>query len=295
MARTLIIAVAGVAITGLAITGWRALSSSAPPPPPPQVAAAPVVRQVPMVNLLVAEHDIPPGAFLRPGDMSSMSIAAVMASPTAWRDTAATRASLVGALVRRAIPHNAMLDPAALLLAGEHGFLAALLTPGMRGFTITHDQIISGSELIWPGDRIDLILTQQMPPSTPLGHQISAETVLTNLRILAVDRKLVQPPPTDDKETMRADSNSDTVTVEVSSEDAEKLAVAIRLGKVAFAVRSASASGVTEKLAADTSVAHGAGATWADGVMHSLDQVPSPPPAASIHVFDGAGDKEYKF
>lgn len=293
MARTLIIAVAGVAITGLAITGWRALSS--PPPPPAPVAAAPVVHQVPMVNLIVAERDIPPGGFLRPSDLSSVSVAADIASPRAWRDTTATRAALVGALVRRPIPHDTILDPSELLLAGDHGFLATLLTPGMRAFTITHDQIVSGSELIWPGDRIDLILTQQMPASTPLGHQISAETVLTDLRILAVDRKLVQPPPSDEKDTTQAVAGSGTVTVEVSSENAEKLAVAIRLGKVAFAVRSASMPATTEKLAAAAPATRGTGATWADGVMHSLDQVPSPPPAISLHVFDGAGDKEYKF
>ena len=260
MARTLIIAVAGVALTGLAITGWRALSTS-PPPPPPSVAAAPIVRHVPMVNILVAERDIPPGAFLRPGDISSISITADIASPKAWRDTPATRSSLVGALVRHAIPHDTTLDPSELLLAGEHGFLAALLTPGMRAFTIPHDQIVSGSELIWPGDRIDLILTQQMPASAPLGRQISAETVLTNLRILAVDRKLVQPPPSDDKETARTDSNAGMVTVEVSSEDAEKLAVALRLGKVAFAVRSATPE-TTETLAAETASARHTGATW---------------------------------
>ena len=294
MARALIIAVAGVALTGLAITGWRALSSP-PPPPSRAIAAAPVVLHVPMVSLLTAEPDIPPGAFLRPSDLSSISVAADVASPRAWRDNAATRASLMGALVRRTIPHDTTLDPSELLMAGEHGFLAALLTPGMRAFTITHDQIVSGSELIWPGDRIDLILTQQMPATSPLGHQISAETVLTDLRILAVDRKLVQPPPSDDRDTARNDAGSGTVTVEVSSEDAEKLAVAIRLGKVAFAVRSATSPTGAETLATATAPARRVGATWADSVMHSLDQAPSPPPAISLHVFDGAGDKEYKF
>ncbi len=293
MARTLIIAVAGMAITGLAVTGWHALSS--PPPPRQAVVAAPIVRQVPMVNLLVAERDVPPGAFLRPSDISSVSVAADIASPKAWRDTATARASLLGALVRRAIPHDTMLDPSELLLAGDHGFLSALLTPGMRAFTITHDQIISGAELIWPGDRIDLILTQQMPAATSLGHQISAETVLTDLRVLAVDLKLVQSPPVDGNTATHGDANSGTVTVEVSSEDAEKLAVAVRLGKVAFAVRSASAPGATETIATAASPTRRAGATWADGVMHSLDQAPSPPPAISLHVFDGAGDKEYKF
>lgn len=292
MARTLIIAVAGVAVVGLGITGWRALSSS--PPPAPAVAAP--VRQIPMVSLLVAYRDVPPGAFLRPGDMSSVSVAADIAPPRAWRDTAAARASLVGALVRRPIPHDTMLDPSELLPAGDHGFLAALLTPGMRAFTIPHDQIISGSELIWPGDRIDLILTQQMPAGLAPGHQISAETVLTNLRVLAIDRQLIQPLPTDDeKEATRSDSNSGTVTVEVSPSDAEKLAVALRLGRVAFAVRAALGPEARAELATDAPPGHPTGATWADTVMHSLDQVPPSPPAVSLHVFEGAGMQEYKF
>ncbi len=290
MARTVIIALAGVAVVGLGITGWHALSS--PPPPPPPVAAP--VRHIPMVSLLVAYRDVPPGAFLRPSDMSSVSVAANIAPARAWRDTAAARAALVGALVRRPVPHDTMLDPSELLLAGDHGFLAALLTPGMRAFTITHDQIISGSELIWPGDRIDLILTQQMPASLVPGHQVSAETVLTDLRVLAIDRQLVQPPPADEKDASHNDS-AGTVTVEVSPPDAEKLAVAVRLGRVAFAVRAALGPGVREKLAAGIPPVHPRDATWAGSVMHSLDQVPPSPPSVSLHVFEGAGVQEYKF
>ena len=292
MARPFIIALAGVAVVGLGVTGWHALSSSPPPPPPP--AAAPV-REIPMVSVLVAYRDVPPGAFLRPSDMSSVLVAADVAPPRAWRDTAAARASLTGALVRRPIPHDTMLDPSELLLAADHGFLAALLTPGMRAFTITRDQIVSGSELIWPGDRIDLILTQQMPAGLALGHQISAETVLTNLRVLAIDRQLVQPPPTDEKETTRSDSGPGTVTVEVSPPDAEKLALALRLGRVAFAVRASLGPDIRGEVANEVPPARQAGATWADAVMHSLDQVPPTPPAVSLHVFEGAGMQEYKF
>ena len=290
MSRMLILAVAGVAVTGLGVTGWRALSSS-PPPPPPAVMP---VRHVPMVNLLVAYRDLAPGAFVRPNDISTISVAADLASPNAWRDTSASRTAIVGALVRRPIQHDNLLEPSELLLAGDHGFLAALLNPGMRAFTIPHDQIVSGAELIWPGDHVDLILTQQMPTTASLGHQISAETVLVNLQVLAIDRALVQPPSTDEKETSRS-NNAGTVTLEVSPLDAEKLAVALRLGKVAFAVRPANIASINDKPATQTASARQTTTTWADAVMHSLDQAPSSTPSNSLHVFDGTGDKEYKF
>ena len=294
MPRMIIVAAAGVAFTGLAYTGWRALS--APAAPPPHAVMPAPVHHVPMVNLLTADRDVPAGSFLRPSDLASTTVLASGAPDTAWRDTPAIRISLVGALVRRSIPHDSMLLPAELLLAGDHGFLAALLAPGMRAFTIPHDEIISGAELIWPGDRIDLILTQQMPSTTTLGHQISAETVLTDLRVLAVDRQLVQPAPSADHDAVHADPTAGMVTLEVSPADAEKLAVALRLGRVAFAVRSSSGS-LLGQTTATAKPMHEARATWADAVMHSLDevQVPTPPPSISLHVYDGAGGTEYKF
>ena len=214
----------------------------------------------------------------------------------AWKDTPATRLSLAGALVRQSIPHDSILLPNELLLVGDHGFLAALLAPGMRAFTIPHDQMISGSDFVWPGDRIDLILTQQMPANIPLGHQISAETVLTDLRVLAVDRQLVQPSPSAEHQDFHPDATSGMVTLEVTPADAEKLAVALRLGRVALAIRSASKPAAGIELTS-TSLTHGARPTWADTVMHSLDQVQGQVslPSTSLHVYDGAGDREYKF
>ena len=294
MARMIIVAVAGIALTGLAYTGWRAISS--PAPPLTHIAVQAPVRHIPTISLIVADRDVPAGSLLRPSDLTSIAIVATDAPDAAWRDTPAVRMSLVGALVRQSIPHDSLLLPKEILLAGDHGFLAALLTPGMRAFTIQHDEIISGSDLIWPGDRIDLILTQQMPASMPLGHQISAETVLTDLRVLAVDRQLVQPLPAADREAVQPGAASGMVTLEVSPPDAEKLAVALRLGRVALAVRSASGTSAGGSLAAASPVRE-ARATWADSVMHSLDQiqVPIASPTTSLHVYDGAGDKEYKF
>ncbi|NPD69202.1 Flp pilus assembly protein CpaB [Lichenicola cladoniae] len=291
--RLFLFGLMGIGLAGFGTFGWRAIH---PPASLPQAAlATPKVTPV-MLKLLIAAHDLVAGSFLRPEDLSSASVAEDAAPPNARRDTPAARAQLLGALIRRPIPHEAVLDPDDLLLSGEHGFLAAILTPGMRAFTISHDQIVSDAGLIWPGDRLDLILTQQMPGTVPLDRQVSAETVLVDLRVLAIDRQLVQPQTTDDKRSGSNDAPpSASVTVEVSPADAERLAVALRLGKVAFAIRSA-IPGMADKAPNQPplTIPTPGSTTWAGAVMHSLDGL-QPPPAVSVHVFEGNADKEYKF
>ncbi|MGI4747615.1 MAG: Flp pilus assembly protein CpaB [Janthinobacterium lividum] len=291
--RLFLFALMAIGLAGFGAFGWRAMHQ---PASPQQVAlAVPKVAPV-MLNLLIAAHDLSPGSFVRPEDLSTASIAQEAAPPNARRDTPAARAQLIGALIRRPIPHEAVLDPNDLLLSGEHGFVAAILAPGMRAFTISHDQVVSDAGLIWPGDRLDLILTQQMPSSVQLDRQISAETVLADLRVLAIDRQLVQPQTTDEKGSGANNApQSASVTVEVSPADAERLAVALRLGKVAFAIRSA-IPGTADKAPDQLPVTKPVpgSTTWAGAVMHSLDGL-QPPPVVSVHVFDGTADKEYKF
>lgn len=291
--RLFLFGLMGIGLAGFGAFGWRAIHQ--PISAPQMVSATPKAAPV-MLNLLIAAHDLMPGSFVRPDDLSTVSIAQEAAPPNAQRDTPSARAQLVGALIRRPIPHEAVLDPGDLLLAGEHGFLAAILAPGMRAFTISHDQVVSDAGLIWPGDRLDLILTQQMPGTVPLDRQISAETVLADLRVLAIDRQLVQPQTTDDKGSGTANAPpSAAVTVEVSPADAERLAVALRLGKVAFAIRSAT-RGTADKAPAQPPalIPTPGSTTWAGTVMHSLNSL-QPPPVVSVHVFEGNGDKEYKF
>lgn len=288
--------VTGIGLVGFLIFGWKALHQS---PPPPQRPVAMVAAPAPVMhNLLIAAHDLTPGSFLRPDDLATAAFGLQATPAGAWQDTLTTRATLVGALILQRVTHESVLFPADMLLPGDHGFLSAILSPGMRAYTLSRDQMLADVGLIWPGDRIDLILTQEMPTGTAPARLISAETVLTNLRVLAIGRELVQPHDTDDK-SRNAQSDqggvpSEAVTVEVTPADAERLAVAVRLGKVALAVRPPGADkGVP---AGGIPVPAPVGSTtWAGNVMHSLGQIQPPPPPVSLHVFDGGADKEYKF
>ena len=63
----------------------------------------------------------------------------------------------------------------------------------MRAVTVAVDATTGAAGLIWPGDRVDLILTQTIQEATlPLGRRVAAETVLSDVRVIAIDQQLVQ-------------------------------------------------------------------------------------------------------
>ena len=75
-------------------------------------------------------------------------------------DTPAARTELFGAMVRRNLATGDVVLSADALNPGDRGFLAAVLGPGMRAVTVGVDAVSGLAGLIWPGDRVDLILTQ---------------------------------------------------------------------------------------------------------------------------------------
>ena len=301
ISRVLLSGLAAVGLVGFGVFGWRAIHHPPPASLPPVPRAIAVAKPPPvMVRLLVAGRDLSPGTFLRSEDLSTVTMAADVVPSGAEVNSVAVRSRLVGALVRRPILHEAPIDPADLLLAGDHGFLAAVLQPGMRAFTISPDQIVSDSGLIWPGDHLDLILTQQMPSGMPLAREVAAETILSNLRVLAIDRQLVVSEPAGERSPGSGETSPAAVTVEVSVTDAERLAVALRLGKVALALCASSPSALvpSQGMAAQTAGMEKPSKSttvWAGGVMHALTGIQPPAATTSVHVFGGDGDKEYKF
>ena len=64
---------------------------------------------------------------------------------------------------------------------------------------------------------------------------MSGETVLHNVRVIAIDRELMQGATSESPESQAAR----TVTLEVTPSDAERVAVAVRLGHLSLAVVAA--------------------------------------------------------
>jgi pilus assembly protein CpaB len=153
-------------------------------------------------------------------------------------DTPENRGQLRGALLRHYLDSGNILMGGDVLHPRDRGFLAAVLTPGARAISVGVDAVSGNGGLIWPGDRVDVILTQQLDQKdTPLAKRFVGETVLNDVRVVAVDQSIAQGAvATGDNTTGRL---ARTVTLEVTSEQAERAALADRLGKITLAIRAA--------------------------------------------------------
>jgi len=139
----------------------------------------------------------------------------------------------VGTVVRYAIPAGQPITQGALIKPGDRGFLAAALAPGMRAVTISVTAQASVAGFVFPGDRVDLLLTQTVPGD---GQPLKAtETIIRNLRVLATDQKTDKTSDAEGKTQVTAFSN---VTIEATPKIAEKIAVAQAVGTLSLSLRS---------------------------------------------------------
>jgi pilus assembly protein CpaB len=84
------------------------------------------------------------------------------------------------------------------------------------------------------------VLTQAIDEKEqPVDRRVSGETVLTNVRVIAVDQQLVQGGQGNLTNPTAVSGSNRTITLEATSFDAERVAVASRLGRISLVVRSA--------------------------------------------------------
>jgi len=144
-------------------------------------------------------------------------------------------AQISGAVARRRIEQGEPILHGQVLKPGDSGFLAAVLQPGMRAITVDVNARTSSGGLVFPGDRVDVLLTQNFNnQELPLDRRTSSETAATDLRVLAIDQRLqanIQPNAPDTKVPA-------TVTLEVDPGQAQKISVAAKLGELSLVVRS---------------------------------------------------------
>lgn len=238
--RVLIIFSLVLSAVGLGGLGFQMLAPStppqarteAPPPPPPPVRA----------RILVATRALPSGTLLKDEDFTVRELPPTQVPEDAVEPTDESRAELRGALLRRYLDPGTPVRRADVLRPRDRGFLAAVLRPGTRAISVGVDVVTGTAGLIWPGDQVDLILTQELGGGDiPLARRVVGETLLADVRVIAVDQQFQGATAADATPNRVAR----TVTLEVTPEQAERVAVASRLGRIALTVRA------IEKLDAD--------------------------------------------
>ena len=142
--------------------------------------------------------------------------------------------NLLGTVVRNAITAGQPVTRGSLVGPQDRGFLAAALSPGMRAITVPVNASTSVAGFIFPGDHVDMVLTQQVKGGGDGPPLQVSETIMRNVRVLATDQRIDQKNE-DGKIIVKTFSN---VTVEVTPKIAEKITVAQSLGTLSLSLRS---------------------------------------------------------
>lgn len=232
--RLLIILSLVLSALGLSVLGYQLLTpdsapvaeAAAPAPPPPPAR----------ISIVVAARPLLAGTLLKDEDFAIREVTPEAAPEGFVAPGEGSRLELRGALLRRYLDADAVVRSADVLRPRDRGFLAAVLRPGARAISVGVDVVTGAAGLIWPGDQVDLILTQELAAAdAPLARRIIGETVLTDVRVIAVDQQFIRGANPAEATVGRI---ARTVTLEVTGEQAERVAVASRLGRIALTVRA---------------------------------------------------------
>jgi len=269
-ARIAVICIAAVSAIGLAFV-VRAMGSSSGDA---VTVAAAAERANPMAKVLVAARDLAPGQRLTDADLAwkdwpadevnpafiTDGTVAVPQAPPAEGEEArpaapadkaegavarVTRAASTlangggkadyfGSVVREPILAGEPIVARKIVRAGDSGYMAAYLEPGMRAMAIAVSTESAAGGFILPGDRVDVIVTVEMEASLDEGSngaKFASRIVLQNVKVLAVDQSTRAE---DDQQAVVGA----TATLEIAPGDTETLALAKAAGTLSLVLRS---------------------------------------------------------
>ena len=198
----------------------------------PEASAAPAVPVGPEV--LVATRSLPVGTIIDAEALRFQMWPKGLIQPAYFikGQPGTNPADLLGTVVRTEITAGQPLTQGSLIKPGDRGFLAAALGPGMRAVTVPITNISGVAGFVFPGDRVDIVLTQAVAgDGEPLNV---SETIFRNVRVLATDQRTNAV----NAEGKAYITRASTVTLEATPRIAEKIAVAQTLGSLSLSLRS---------------------------------------------------------
>lgn len=235
---------------------------SSPPPAPLVEITAPQ-----QVAVLVAAKDLHPGDFLDTSSLRWQVTEEPVSRTFNFIRGKDSQTLLLGATLRETVTAGTPLTSNVVVKPNEPGFVAAVLRKGMRAISIPTNAVASNAGLVAAGDRVDIILSlkkDEQPELQASGSQtivlplLASQTIVRDLRVLALNNQTdtdVRPrqdvvqedsaePGTSSRSRLPATNNRpravsyQTVTVEVTPQQAEVLAVAKEVGMLHLALRS---------------------------------------------------------
>lgn len=222
-------------------------------PPPPVTIVKQVAAPPPSdVMVLSAARPLAPGDFIDP---SMLAWRKAGSTPAADQITAinepdrlSRERDLLGAVVRMPLETDTPLTRLKVVRNGQAGFIAAVLTPGMRAMSIPTSALTSNAGLVQAGDYVDVILSLPRggTPSPDAQPLLAAQTILRNVRVLALNNNTTSiaqgtlpetPVDKANRPATTARTSFETLTLEVPPAAAERLAVAREIGSLQISLR----------------------------------------------------------
>jgi len=200
---------------------------------------------VQITEVAIAARDLPTGTILKESDLKWAEWPATGDTSTMVVKGKAVLIDYTGAVVRDGFRAGDPIMTARVAHAKDQGFLAAVLTPGMRAMSVSLSPTSQVAGFIFPGDRVDVILTHSFSRKdvSSLNERRVSETILKNVRVLALDQRS-DNQLTDPKVAQLA-------TLEVTAKDAERLALAVDMTSGQMSSNKASITLVLRSLAVD--------------------------------------------
>lgn len=262
---------------GAAIGAVFLVRSMQAPAPAVAAVAAPVEAkpvEISTKQILVANRAIPVGKYVEADDLRWQEWPASAPVESFMEHEKAPEAleKMVGAVARFDLAAGEPVTGNKMAQPGTSGFMAVMLTPGMRAASVEIAAEVAAGGFIQPNDRVDVIVTREVENKNGNsgGMNIRSDIILSNVRVLAIDAAY-GPPPAEEEGAAPKSGQGQVIlgsraTLELTERDATLLSTAKKAGDISLTLRSI----------ADIRVqggATGAGRVYRDGVSQDAEGV----------------------
>lgn len=251
-----------IVLGAMAVMGFIVFTSVRKMGTPPPVDTTPVqaevvVEKVKYVPVLAIANDLAVGQRITESTLTTIDwpAEALTANLINLEEQLDAEATFLNALARVPMVEGETLTRDKVIMAGDSGIMAALLSPGMRAVTTRISVDTAAGGFIQPGDRVDIILrenyqvrrnqnVQEQGTTVERNNFYVARTLFENVKILAIDQTFSSTPE------RGAAIPGSTATFELSQSDAELLQESEGYGDIFLTLRGVRGSAYGARSAA---------------------------------------------
>lgn len=180
-------------------------------------------------DVVVAKVEIPVGSRII---QEQLTVAQFPADVTPEGAISVIDQNLVGRVVVASISPRDPVTELKLAPIGAAGGLSSMIPEGYRAMTVAVNDVVGVSGFIMPGTLVDIVVVIT-PPRGSGNEEMISKIVLQNIKVLASGQNIDKPK--NDREVERTIK---AVTLQVTPEQAEKLALASSEGKLQLVMRN---------------------------------------------------------